>query len=209
MNFTICKLYSSKGFPLRTLMGNLLQTCLISSISLSILSLPSYHLSFVQVCLCVQTIPFYKDIVQWERIPLPIQEMQETQVWSLGQEDALEEEMQYTPVFFPEKFQGQRSLVGYSPCSYKESDTTEWLSMHTYSRKAVKKKICASNKVCLRKWCIRERNMRKPTAVFLVSATGRKSSSVLYSKMRWGGGNFSFGCVKCESLTTHPSRDSN
>ena len=24
---------------------------------------------------------------------------------------------------------GQRSLVGYSPCGHKESDTTEWLSM--------------------------------------------------------------------------------
>ena len=27
--------------------------------------------------------------------------------------------------FFPEKFHGQRSLVGYSPCSRKESDMTE------------------------------------------------------------------------------------
>ena len=30
-----------------------------------------------------------------------------------------------TPVFFPGKFQGQRSLVGYSPQSCKELDTTE------------------------------------------------------------------------------------
>ena len=30
-----------------------------------------------------------------------------------------------TPVFLPEKFHGQRSLVGYSPWGCKESDTTE------------------------------------------------------------------------------------
>ena len=32
---------------------------------------------------------------------------------------------QLTPVFLPEKFHGQRSLVGYHPWSCKESDTTE------------------------------------------------------------------------------------
>ena len=32
-----------------------------------------------------------------------------------------------TPVFFPGKFHGWRSLIGYSPCGRKESDTTEWL----------------------------------------------------------------------------------
>ena len=41
--------------------------------------------------------------------------MQETWVRSLGQEDALEKEMQPTPVFLPGKSHGQRSLVGYSP----------------------------------------------------------------------------------------------
>ena len=34
---------------------------------------------------------------------------------------------QPTPVFLPEKSLGQRSLVGYSPWSHKESDTTEQL----------------------------------------------------------------------------------
>ena len=34
---------------------------------------------------------------------------------------------QPTPVLLPGKFHGQRSLVGYSPWSHKESDTTEWL----------------------------------------------------------------------------------
>ena len=46
--------------------------------------------------------------------------MQETWVWSLGQEDPLEKEMathfQYSCL---EKFYGQRSLVGYSPWGHK------------------------------------------------------------------------------------------
>ena len=32
-----------------------------------------------------------------------------------------------TPVLLPGKSHGQRSVVGYSPCSSKESDMTEWL----------------------------------------------------------------------------------
>ena len=42
---------------------------------------------------------------------------------------------QPAPVFLPGESQGQRSLVGYSPCGCKELDTTEWLSlqyMQTY-----------------------------------------------------------------------------
>ena len=35
-----------------------------------------------------------------------------------------------TPVFLPGKFHGQRSLVGCSPWSLEESDTTEWLHFH-------------------------------------------------------------------------------
>ena len=34
---------------------------------------------------------------------------------------------QYTPVFLPEKFHGQRSLADYSPWGSKESDMTERL----------------------------------------------------------------------------------
>ena len=33
-----------------------------------------------------------------------------------------------TPVLLPGKSHGWRSLVGYSPCGCKDSDTTEWLS---------------------------------------------------------------------------------
>ena len=38
---------------------------------------------------------------------------------------------QPTPVFWPGKLHGQKSLVGYSPWGCKESDTTDWLSLHT------------------------------------------------------------------------------
>ena len=46
-------------------------------------------------------------------------------VRSLGQEDALEEEMAPHSSILPVESQGQRSLVGYSPWGHKESDTTE------------------------------------------------------------------------------------
>ena len=39
---------------------------------------------------------------------------------------------QPTLVLLPGKFHGQRSLVGYSPCDRKESDTTMQLHSHSY-----------------------------------------------------------------------------
>ena len=50
-------------------------------------------------------------------------------VGSLGWEDPLEEGMAPTPVFLPGEPHGQRSLVGYSPWSHKESDTTEQIPL--------------------------------------------------------------------------------
>ena len=52
--------------------------------------------------------------------------MQQTQVQSLGQEDALEKGMTThpSPVFLPEKPHGQRSLASYSPWGPKELDMT-------------------------------------------------------------------------------------
>ena len=44
-----------------------------------------------------------------------MQEMQETWVRFLGQEDPLEEEMATHSSILPGKFHGQRSLAGYSP----------------------------------------------------------------------------------------------
>ena len=49
---------------------------------------------------------------------------QETWVQSLGQEDPMEMRQLPTPVLFPGKFHGQRSLVGHSP-GVAESDMTE------------------------------------------------------------------------------------
>ena len=61
-----------------------------------------------------------------------MQETQEMQVRSLGQEDPLGRKWQPAPLFLPEIFHGQRSLGGYSPYGHKESDTTEHLSAHTH-----------------------------------------------------------------------------
>ena len=46
----------------------------------------------------------------------------------LGREDLLEKGQSTTPVFWPGKSPGQRSLKGYSPWGHKESDTTKCLT---------------------------------------------------------------------------------
>ena len=53
---------------------------------------------------------------------------QDTWLWSLVQEDCLENEKATTPVFLPGKSHGQRSLAGYSPWGHKELDMTEQLN---------------------------------------------------------------------------------
>ena len=55
--------------------------------------------------------------------------MQETWVQSLGGEDPLEKEMITHSSTLLGEFHEQRSLVGYTPWSHKESDTTEQLSL--------------------------------------------------------------------------------
>ena len=57
--------------------------------------------------------------------------MQGIQVQSLSWKDVLEKGMLPTPVFLPGKSHGQGHLMGYSPWSHKESDTTERL-IHTH-----------------------------------------------------------------------------
>ena len=54
-----------------------------------------------------------------------MQETQEMQVQSLGQENPWKRKWQPTPEFLPGKFHGQRSLAGYSLWGHKESDMTE------------------------------------------------------------------------------------
>ena len=55
------------------------------------------------------------------------------QVQSLGQEDPLEKEMATHSGILAGEFHGQRSLVGHSPWSCKELDTTEWLGTHAHT----------------------------------------------------------------------------
>ena len=54
--------------------------------------------------------------------------MQETQIQSLGRKDPLEEGMATHSSILAWEIPGQRSLVGYSPWSQKESDMTERLT---------------------------------------------------------------------------------
>ena len=60
-----------------------------------------------------------------------MQETQETQVGSLGQEDLLEKEMATHCSILAWEIPWTRSPVVYSPWGRKESDMTEQLSMHT------------------------------------------------------------------------------
>ena len=51
-----------------------------------------------------------------------MQETQDTQLQSLGQEDSLKKEV--TPIFLPGKSHEHRRLTGYSPWGCRESDRT-------------------------------------------------------------------------------------
>ena len=57
--------------------------------------------------------------------------MQETQPWSLGWEDPLEEGIAtHSSILAWRIPMDKRSLAGYSPWGREESDMTEWLSTH-------------------------------------------------------------------------------
>ena len=64
-------------------------------------------------------------MVKWQRLCLPIQEMQEIRFNLWVQKVPGSRKWQPTPVFLPGKFHGQKSLAGYSPWGLKELDTTE------------------------------------------------------------------------------------
>ena len=61
----------------------------------------------------------FLQVAQWSRICPPMQETQETQLRSLGQEDPLEKEMATHSSILAGGSHGQRSLVGYSPWGHK------------------------------------------------------------------------------------------
>ena len=62
-----------------------------------------------------------------------MQEMQETEVWSLSQEDRLEKEIATHSSVLAWKIHGQRSLAGYSPWCCKEVDMTEQLTLPLFT----------------------------------------------------------------------------
>ena len=70
-------------------------------------------------------------LISDKRICLPVQETQEMWVWSLGQENPLEEEMATHSGILARKISWTWKLVGYNQWGIKESDMTEWLSIHT------------------------------------------------------------------------------
>ena len=59
-----------------------------------------------------------------------MQEVQETRVWPLGQEDPLEEDMATHSSILAWKIPWTEELGGYSPWGCKESDTAEHARMH-------------------------------------------------------------------------------
>ena len=60
--------------------------------------------------------------------------MQDTQVWSLGQEDLLEKEMATHSSILAWRIHRERSLVGYSSEGHKESDMTERLTLSLHNQ---------------------------------------------------------------------------
>ena len=72
-------------------------------------------------------------MAQWVKNPLAMQEMLETRVLSLGWEDPLEEDMATHSSILAWRIPWTEELVGYSPWSRKELDTTEATEhMHTH-----------------------------------------------------------------------------
>ena len=72
--------------------------------------------------------------MQWQRIHLPMQEMQETWAGSLGQEYPLKKEMAAHSSTRTGKSDGQRDWGGYRPWCHKESELTECEHEHDYEQ---------------------------------------------------------------------------
>ena len=64
-------------------------------------------------------------VAQWKKIHLPMQEMQEIKVRSLGQEDPLEAGMATHSSILAWRTPWTEEPGGYNPWGHKESDTTE------------------------------------------------------------------------------------
>ena len=89
-----------------------------------------------------------------------LSEMQETWVRTLGQEDSpWRRKWLPTPVFLPEEFHGQKSLVGSSPWGHRALDTSERLMLHFTSPLTTLSRYCHHYCSCLVKpgKCMRNR----------------------------------------------------
>ena len=78
--------------------------------------------------------------------------MQETWVWSLGQETPCRRAWLPTPVFLPGESHGQRNLVGYSPYGHKESDTAE---NNNNKKNLDNKKEYRISSICFSYFCVK------------------------------------------------------
>ena len=85
-------------------------------------------------------------VAQWQRIHLPTEDAQETEIRSLRQKIPWSRKWQPTPVFLPGKSLGQKSLAGYHPGGCKELDMTEQLIL---TSQHVTKKIWWDWFICL------------------------------------------------------------
>ena len=87
------------------------------------------------------------------RSHLPLQEMSETWVRPLGQEDLMGEGTATHSSILAWRIYGQRSLAGYSPWGCKDSDTTE--HTHTPELYHVTSSPCSRDAICaLKTWVL-------------------------------------------------------
>ena len=87
-------------------------------------------------------------MAQWVKNLPAMQEMQKTQVWSLDQEEPLEEGMPTHSSILTWRIYRQTSLAGYSARCRKESNTTE-VTKHTRSVQSMKVKVKSLSRVRL------------------------------------------------------------
>ena len=80
-----------------------------------------------EVLTLLPTVPA-SQVAQWQRIRLPVQELQETWFSPWVRKIPWRRKWQPTPVFLPGQFHGQRSLMG--PWRHEESDTAEHAQVH-------------------------------------------------------------------------------
>ena len=110
----------------------------------------SFLKSFWRLLLLLVQVPYFENDCdrQWASLVAQTAKnppaMHETWVRSLGGKICWRREWLPTPVFLPRELHGQRSLVGYSPWSCKETDMTEQLTFththtHTHTHQAIQK----------------------------------------------------------------------